>query len=455
MKPVRHASGWVCLALLPALAVSAASAAAGRERILFKDIPPADPAREVVQTVLDSKLYSMRERFSAATWKDLDYGGAWERAKRYFPASTYLVRPGFYFMTHGFDADGRLFMEIHESAYLTLCVENRRTFTPGTIVEEYGRMLASADGREASAFREKLGRLEPFVRDGTANRVLRKELGRNAYLGLLEGLRTEDYHMIAGGLMHEGMHASLDDALVARLQAEFGAGERAVQWDELRAFMAEIGYHSPFCAWAAEDISGDWRRIEVRLGELEGLRKSRDLPSGPGQARFETARTGAWAEAAFVRLRMREIWQSARRMRDLAASFRKDDIKGAPPADFGDMLAKLDGETAGFAASAGKAIQATETAVRSLEEALDTWGEWAAGRRPFPPPVTDSQAIFRQVKDIRWPDPAPMAAATAALMNRAVQELSKEKASLSGGLRPPISSPRPDSAPASSAGRTT
>lgn len=428
MRPHRSARRWAGLALASALALSAAAAAAGRDRVLFRTLPRTDPVREVVQAVLDSSFYSMRGGFSAAAWKDLDLGGAWERARRYFPASTYFVRPGMYFMTHGFDADGRLFMEIHDSAYLALCVENRRTFAPGATVGECGRMLAAADGRETAAFREKLGRLEGYFRDASAERTLRKTLGEDGYARLLEGLRAEDYHMLAGGLLHEGMHAGLEDALVARLQAEFGAGERPVQWDELRAFMAEVRYHVPFCAWATGRMSGHWRRLEDLSGGLERLRKTRNLPAGPSRERFEKARTAVWAEAAFVRLRMREIWQSAGRARDLAAAFRKDYTNGAVPAGVDELLTRLDRQAAGFAASAGEAIRATEVALRALEQVLDVWGEWADGRRPFPPPVTDSRAVFSQARGIRWPEFPPEAAE--ALMKRAVLELAKEKASL-------------------------
>ena len=233
-------------------------------------------------------------------------------------------------MTHGFDADGRLFMEIHESAYLTLCVGNRQTFTPGSIVRTYRRMSEPADGREAAAFREKLGRLEPFFRDEETHRGLRRAMGEDLYLGLLKGLREEDYHMLAGGFMHEGVHAGLDDALVARLQAEFSAGTRPVQWDELRAFMAEIGYHGPYGRWAAADIAGYWRRIENLLGGLEGLRKKPRLGSGSERGKFERVRAQAWAHAALIRLRIREIWQSARRMQDLSSSFRKDYVQEHP-----------------------------------------------------------------------------------------------------------------------------
>jgi hypothetical protein len=397
------------------------------DRTLFKDIPPDDPTRAVIQTVLGSTFYSMRDGFAGKAWTDSGFAGAWERARRYFPGQTYLVRPGTYFMTHGFDADGRLFMEIHESAYLSLCVGNRTTFTPGSVVAAYGRMLAAPDGREAAAFREKTGRLEPFFRDEPAQRSFRKALGDDLYLRLLEELREEDYHMLAGGLIHEGMHAGLDDAFVARLQAEFGAGQSAVQWDELRSFMAEIAYHAAYGRWAEDDMADGRRQIEGSLDDLERLRKKPRLNAGPDLARFEKTRARIWAFAALVRLRMREIWQSARRGQDLALSFRKDYVRGAPPADIGTLLAKVERDSAGFVTSAGKAIQATELAVRSLEEALDAWGEWSAGRRPFPPPVTDSAAVIKQLKGIRWPEPAGDAAAV--LMKRAAEALEKERTS--------------------------
>jgi hypothetical protein len=416
-------------AFLPLLLfIVAAVAVLGRpllERTLFKDIPSTDPAREVIETVLGSRFYSMRDGFTAGEWNGGGYAAAWERARRYFPGDTYLVRPGTYFMTHGLDADGRLFMEVHDSAYLKLCVGNRRTFTPDSIVEDYGRMLAASDGHEAAAFREKTGRLEPFFRDQRAHHGLRKALGEALYLRLLEGLREEDYHMLAGGLMHEGAHAGMDGALVARIQAQFNAGRSAVQWDELRAFMAEIGYHAAFCKRAEGDIESDWRGIGAALGDLETLRNKPGLHPGPDQSRFERARARSWVDAALIRLRSREIWQSARRMQDLAAGFRKDYVRGVVPLDVGDLFTKLDRDMAGLVAAAGEAIQANEFAVRLLEEVLDQWSAWAAGRRPFPPPITDSRAIAARAEDILWPGPA--ADAAAALKKRAGEELEKER----------------------------
>ncbi len=423
MKPNVRPPRVLPASLLFVLAAVAGSGRPALERTLFKDIPSNDPAREVVRTVLDSRFYSMRDGFAAADWTALGYGGAWERARRYFPGHTYLVRPGTYFMTHGFDADGRLFMEIHESGYLTLCVRNRRTFVPESIVAEYGRMLAATGGLEASAFREKTGRLEACFRDDRSHRELRKALGERPYARLLEELREEDYHMLAGGLMHEGMHAGMDDALVARVQEEFNAGRRAVQWDELRAFTAEIGYHAPFCRWAAGDIAGEWRRVGNLLDGLEKLRGKPALRPGAGGFRFEQAKARAGAAAALIRLRMREIWQSARRVEDLAARIRKDYVRGDAPPDVDGLLTKLEREAAGFAAAAGEAIQATELAVRALENVLDTWEAWAAGRRPFPPPVTDSRAIVKRIEGARWPEPD--ADAAKGLLKRASQALGK------------------------------
>ncbi|MCK7480179.1 MAG: hypothetical protein M0C28_25120 [Candidatus Moduliflexus flocculans] len=195
----------------------------GLERTLFKDLPPADPAREIVRTVLDSPFYSMRAGFPAKAWAAEGFRDAWERARSYFPGKTYFVVPGTHFMTHGFGPDGKLFMEVHESAYLTLCVENRRTFTAGAVVDEYGRMRGRTDLREAAAFREKTGRLEPFFLDAPGNGALRKALGETVYAGFIGKLREENYPMLAGGLMHEGIHAGLDDAVVARLRADFEA----------------------------------------------------------------------------------------------------------------------------------------------------------------------------------------------------------------------------------------
>jgi hypothetical protein len=294
---------------------------------------------------------------------------------------------------------------------------------PGSIVEEYGRMRAAANGTEAGGFREKTGRLESFFRDEKSRGELERALGGPLCARLLASLREEDYHMLAGGLMHEGMHAGLDAAQAARLQAEFKAGTRPVQWDELRAFTAEIGYHARFGGWAAADIGASWERIAALAKDLEAYRKMARLPAGTAKDRFDRIKAQIWAQAAFIRLRAREIWQSARRMEDLSISFRKDYVGTDVPADLEAMLAKLEESTSGFVTATETAIRSTELTLRALEALLDTWGVWASGRRPFPPPVTDSRAVLEQAGEIRWP--AANTDASAALMRRAGQEIEK------------------------------
>ncbi len=286
-------------------------------------------------------------------------------------------------------------------------------------------MRAAANGTEAGGFREKTGRLESFFRDEKSRGELERALGGPLCARLLASLREEDYHMLAGGLMHEGMHAGLDAAQAARLQAEFKAGTRPVQWDELRAFMAEIGYHARFGGWAAADIGASWERIAALAKDLEAYRKMARLPAGTAKDRFDRIKAQSWAQAAFIRLRAREIWQSARRMEDLSISFRKDyvgtDVPGRPRSDAGQARRKH----LGVRDRDGNSHPFDRADLRALEALLETWGVWAAGHRPFPPPVTDSRAVLEQAGDIRWP--AANTDAAAALMRRAWAEIEKAR----------------------------
>ncbi len=375
-------------------------------RTSFKDIPPSDPKKEIIQTILGSPFYSMRGQFPVREWTSGHYGGTWERARQYFPNHVYFVQPGTYFMAHGFSPDGKLFMEVHESAYLSLCVENRKTFTDRSVVVEYNRMLGAADGREADAFREKTGKLEPYFRDEASSKRLRKMLGGTLDNRLLKELREENYHMFAAGLMHEGMHAKMDDdALVARIQAEYKGYTLSVQWDELRAYMAELTYHKRAYQWAVGDIMASWKQIESLLKELEGLRKKPKPLSAADKAKLEAIKAKIKAFIALIRLRIREIWQSAQRMQGLLASFQKDYLKPNPPPDVDRLMKKLTLDITDFVTKVGEAIQRTELMLRALEAVLDLWNEWAARRRPFPPPITDSNDILEKVRKTPWPDP--------------------------------------------------
>ena len=425
MKDVVRPAGRV-LALLLALAASAAPpAGAGLERTLFKDLAADDPAREIVRTVLASPFSSMHEGFTAKAWAADGFRDAWERARSYFPGRTYFVVPGAHFMTHGFDTDGKLFMEVHESAYLTLCVENWRTFTAGAIVGEYGRMRGQADPRAATDFREKLGRLEPSFRDEDAHRALRKALGEDRHDGFLRALREEDYHMLAGGLLHEGFHAGLDGALVARVRSEYEAGAIPVQWDEARAFLAEIAYHGLQARRLAADLDAGRDRTAGLMGRLEPLRKKVALGRPADRAAYDALAAGFGAEIAIGRLRTRELWQSVRRVEGLLEGLRRDYVRPGAPLEFEEPLSALERNAARCADEAGEDLGASELALRRLETLLGQWDEWAVGTRPFPPPITDSVAVTARAAAVAWP--APPVDGALDLMRLAGRALDRER----------------------------
>lgn len=421
VRPVGRA-----LTLLLALAASAAlPAGAGLERTLFKDLAADDPAREIVRTVLASPFSSMHEGFTAKAWAADGFRDAWERARSYFPGRTYFVVPGAHFMTHGFDTDGKLFMEVHESAYLTLCVENWRTFTAGAIVGEYGRMRGEPDGGEAAAFRDKTGRLEPFFRDEAALRVLVAALGRDRYAELLEAFRKEDFPMLAGGLLHEGFHAGLDGARVARVRSEFEAGTIPVQWDEARAFLAEIAYHGLQVRRLTAGLGAGRDRMAGLMGRLEPLRKKASLGRPSDRATYDALAAGLGAEIALGRLRMREMWQSVRRVEGLLEGLRRDYVRPGAPLEFEEPLSALERNAARCADEAGEDLGASELALRRLETLLGQWDEWAVGTRPFPPPVTDSAAVTARAAAVAWP--APPVDGALDLMRLAGRALDRER----------------------------
>ena len=398
-------TGLLAAAVGSLTAILALAAGPASERTLFQKLSPDDPVREVVEGVLGRPANAVRRGFTEREWTAEGFEAAWDRARRYFPARTYLVRPGTYFMTHGFDPAGRRFMEIHDSDYLELCVANRRTFSAGRTVGDYARMRAADDGREAVSFRDKMGRLEPFFSDETSSRQLGEALGPALYRRLLEELRDEDAHMLAAGLVHEGVHAGVDETAAGILQVEFLHGGVPVQWDELQAFMAESLYHARFCRWAAGDIRSSSGGIEASLRAFEALRRRPLLRPGKNRTAFERERSRAWTFAALVRLRMRETWQSALRVGSLVASFRADYVRGEPPPDVAGLLAAQARDAAAFVEASKLAVQGTELALRSLEDALGLWTAWSEGGRPFPPPNTDSLAVARRLAAVAWPDP--------------------------------------------------
>jgi hypothetical protein len=218
------------------------------------------------------------------------------------------------------------------------------------------------------------------------------------------------------------------EQFVARIQAAFKGSGLTVQWDELRAFMAEAAFHRSFCRWAVNDIAAGRAEVGARLEMLETLRGSPRLVCAPDRERFERETAGIGVDTALIRLRMRELWQSAQRLQGLLVNFQKDYLKPDPPPEVDILITKLASDTAGFVGDAGESIQRSELALRRLEEVLGQWDEWAAGLRPFPPPVTDSKDVLARFGQTIWP--AAPAADADRLKKMAERELAKARGSL-------------------------
>ncbi len=406
-----------------------------QQRVLFRDLPPDDPKSIVIQRALRSSSPPMRSLFNSSDWRSGHYGGAWERAHQYFPNHVYYTESQQHFMTHGFSEKGQLYMEIYNAAFLRLSVANLETFTNGNIVSSYNRMLAD-DPQAARAFQEKLGRLESYFRDEASKNKLKKMLGSRLFNQLLKELREENDHMFAGALLHEGMHAKMDDdALVARTQNEYNACNLPVQWDELRSYMAEISYHARFYSWAVGNIQGHWRAISDLLRQLERFRRKPKPLSDADKEKIEQIKVKIKAHIAFIRLRMRELWQSTQRMNGMMAHFQNDYVKDDAPEEHRDMIDKLTASIASFVKDVGETIQRAELMLRALEQSLDLWNEWASCRRPDPPDKGTIDDIIKRFRGLSWPSP-PVAQAEE-IRKKADKEIGKIPGSPIPGMGSP------------------
>ncbi|MBC7350085.1 MAG: hypothetical protein H5U05_08955 [Candidatus Aminicenantes bacterium] len=399
-----------------------------QQRMLFKNISPDDPRRTVIQTVLNSPFHSMRFAFSSKEWTSGHYGGAWERARQYFPNHVYYTTSERYFMTHFFNPNGKLEMEIYNSAYLRMSVANYGTFTSRGIVASYRAMRAN-DPAAAQEFASKMGWLEPYFHDEASKNRLKHMIGGKLFDRLLKELRQENYHMFAASLMHEGMHSKMDDGQLARaIQEEYQSCQLPVQWDELRAYMCEINYHNKFYNWAIGNISSSWKQIENLLQQLEAWRKRPKPLTQAEKDKIEAIKAKIKAYIALIRLRMREIWQSVQRIQNLVMNFQKEYLKPNAPPEHRQMLDRLLVSVTDFANKVGDEIMRQELRLRDLEQQLDLWNKWASCENPSPPPKEVAEEIIKQVKGTRWP--APPVDQTEDIRKKAEREIGKLPGSL-------------------------
>ena len=405
-------------------------------RTPFGDVPANDPRREIIQTVLDSKGLTTGLMTESA-WKAADFRMPWQRAGQHFPQAAYFTTAREHFLTHFFNPRGFQEIEIFDSDYLRRCVQNRGTFTREGVVGAYQNLMAN-DPAGAASFSRSLGVLEPYFRDEAVKERLRGMVGGDLFDRLLKELRQEGYHMFAGALIHEGTHALMDDpAKVAAIQEEYKTCKLAVQWDELRAYMAEISYHARFTNWAVGDILSSWKQIENFLKQLEKLRKKPKPRSQADKDLLEAVKAKIKATVALIRLRMREIEESALRMQGLMRNFRREHLKPAASAQDRGKIDAIAVAVTNFVTAAGQEIRQQELLLQGLEQVLDLWNRWAACELKTPPDIKTVEAIISRRKKTEWP--APPIARAEELRKRGEKEVVKFEGSGAGSRRPSAS----------------
>ena len=431
LRPVRPALAGllIFLAALPMILAAQDPPPPPPVRTPYGDAPANDPRREIIQTVLGSEGLTTG-LMTEAGWKAAGFHMPWQRAGQYFPQAAYFTTSREHFLTHFFNPRGFQEIEIFDSDYLRRCVQNRGTFTREGVVGGYGRMRGDDPGG-AAEFSRKLGALEPYFRDEASKEKLRGMVGDGLFDRLLKELREEGYHMFAGALIHEGTHALMDDpAKVAAIQEQYKSCKLSVQWDELRAYMAEISYHARFTNWAVGDILSSWKQIENLLKQLEKLRAKPKPLSQADKDALEAIKAKIKAYIALIRLRMREIGESARRMQGLMGNFRQEHLKPTAPAQDRGKIDAIAVAVTNFVTAAGQEIQRQELLLQGLEQVLDLWNRWAACEFKSPPDRKIADEILKKGKGARWPSP-PLQQAEE-LRKRGEKEVVKFEAPLGG-----------------------
>jgi hypothetical protein len=373
-------------------------------RTPFASVPVNDPRREIIQTVLGSAGLTTG-LMTEAGWKAAGFHMPWQRVGQYFPQAVYFTTSRKHFLTHYFHPSGVYEIEIFDSPNLRIGVKNWGAFTREGVVGAYQGLLAN-DPDGADSFSRKLGALEPYFRDEGSKERLRRMLDIGLFDRLLKELREEGYHMFAGALIHEGMHAMMDDpAKVEAIQKEYEACKLSVQWDELRAYMAEISYHGRFYNWAVGDIFASWKRIENLLKQLERLRKKPKPLSQADKDALEAIKAKIKAYIALIRLRMREIKESCHRMQGLMAGFLKDHLKPTAAAADRKAIDALFVAVSNFTKAVGEHLKSQELLLKALESYLDLWNRWASCELKTPPERKTVDEIIKKAKGANWPAP--------------------------------------------------
>jgi len=229
----------------------------------------------------------------------------------------------------------------------------------------------------------------------------------------MSALREENTHLLTGALIHEGMHALLTDAQTANIQNDFKNGYLSMELNELRSYMAEIIYHCEYCDWAKENIDGHWDEISNLIKQLEALRhpKPPDVTKEEKE-KVEQIKAQIKAHIAMIRVRLREIKQSAKRMEDLMTHYRQNYIRNiSQDKDKIDADLKLKDNfnamavaVSAFRKAADKYAAEVEKGLKELENILDEWNKWADCTIKEPPPEKNTTALIDSTITRPFPD---------------------------------------------------
>ncbi len=368
------------------------------------------PNYKVIERIVKNKNLRLKSYYGDQ-WKSGNYKAAWQRVETYFPNKFYYNSSKENFMSHWFSPKG-MAMDIYQSKELSQAVSNMFSYNIRNVFNHYQKIKKNDNAKnkkDLREFKDKLGLLEPYFENSKTFSQLIKFLKKGKlYEQLFDALEAEGDHMFAAALLHEGMHASVDNARrTKKMQDHFASCKAPVQWDELRGYMSEVGYHSNYYKFCKKNMDAHMAGIFKLLAELEKFRNKKKPLSKSDKKKIERIKARIKARIAIIRVRLREIQQSLDRMKGLMKHFKSKYIKPGAPKEFKDLIDDLEKKIDDFAKEAKKAIDDMEKALKDLEKMLKAWNEWAACKTKKPPTEEDHKKNKEKFDDVSWPSPPP------------------------------------------------
>jgi len=364
----------------------------------------------IIRGRLNNKNYLLQNNMTGREYSKGLYSRAWSKVKQYYPNRFMFIQSDEYFMTHG-PYSGRTCIEVYNSKILQGMIKTQKMFNPNNIVREYNNIKNNEPARKE--FEAKMGRLSSYFKNNTSHRQLYRYLGRNLYNRLMSALREENTHLLTGALIHEGMHALLTDAQTANIQNDFKDGYLSMELNELRSYMAEIIYHCEYCNGAKEDINNYRDEISKLIKQLEALRhpKPPDVTKAE-KDKIDQIKAQIKAYIAMIRVRLREIKQSAKRMNDLMNHYKENYIKDIsqdkdkidPKLKLKDNFNAMAVAVSAFRQAIDKYAGEVEKGLKELENILDEWNKWAECTIKEPPPEKNTTALIDKTSTQPFPD---------------------------------------------------